>query len=73
LTVAAPWVIPGHAEQVAAEHFAFCPDNIVQGAAGTIGAYAARYVLGEADWWFWWDWPRGPATFTWLLSVSVLN
>lgn len=54
LTVAAPPVSPGHAERVAAEHFAFCPDNIVQG-TGTIRAYAGKYVLGKADWWFWWD------------------
>jgi hypothetical protein len=54
LTVAAPPVTPGHAEHVAAEHFAFCPDNIVQG-TGTIRAYAAEYVLGKSDWWFWWD------------------
>jgi hypothetical protein len=54
LTVAAPPASPGHAERVAAEHFAFCPDNIVQG-AGTIRAYAANYVLGKPDWWFWWD------------------
>jgi hypothetical protein len=54
LTVAAPPVSPAHAERVAAEHFAFCPDNIVQG-TGTIRAYADKYVLGKADWWFWWD------------------
>ena len=53
--VAAPPVSLGHAERVAAEHFAFCPDNIVQGTSGTIRAYAAKYVLGKADWWFWWD------------------
>jgi hypothetical protein len=56
LAVAAPPVSPGHAELVAAEHFAFCPDNIVQGLSGaTIGAYAAEKVLGQSDWWFWWD------------------
>jgi Domain of unknown function (DUF4253) len=55
LAVSAPPVSPGHAERVAAEHFAFCPDNIVQGLSGTIRAYAAKYVLGKADWWFWWD------------------
>jgi hypothetical protein len=55
LAVAAPPVSPGHAEHVAAEHFAFCPDNIVQGMSGTIRAYAAKYVLGKTDWSFWWD------------------
>jgi hypothetical protein len=44
------------AELVGAEHFAFCPDNVVQGlSGGTIRAYAAREVLGKTDWWFWWD------------------
>jgi hypothetical protein len=56
LAVAAPPVSPGHAERVAAEHFAFCPDNIVQGlSGGTIRAYAAKDVLGQAEWSFWWD------------------
>jgi hypothetical protein len=41
------------AERVAAEHFAFCPDNIIQG-AGTIAEYAAS-ILGEDVWSFWWD------------------
>jgi len=55
LTVAAPPVSPGHAEQVAAEHLAFCPDNIVAGMSRAIRDYAADHVLGKADWWFWWD------------------
>jgi hypothetical protein len=42
--------------RVAAEHFAFCPDNIVQGlSGGTIRGYAAKDVLGQAEWSFWWD------------------
>jgi uncharacterized protein DUF4253 len=56
LTVAAPPVTAEHAELVGAEHFAFCPDNVVQGlSGGTIRAYAADKVLGQTDWWFWWD------------------
>jgi hypothetical protein len=55
LAVAAPPIIQEHAELVAAEHFAFCPDNVVQGMSGTIRAYAASEVLGKTDWWFWWD------------------
>jgi hypothetical protein len=55
LTVAAPPVTPEHAEHVAAEHFAFCPDNIVAGTSRAIRDYAAEHVLGQADWWFWWD------------------
>lgn len=55
LSVAAPPATREHAQRVAAEHFAFCPDNIVQGMCGTISAYAATYVLGKHDWSFWWD------------------
>lgn len=41
---------------VAAEHFAFCPDNIWQGTPGvnTIGAYA-RGLVKNRTWHFWWD------------------
>jgi len=38
---------------VAAEHFAFCMDNIYQG-AGSISAYA-RQLTGAVRWSFWWD------------------
>jgi hypothetical protein len=55
LTIAAPPVTTEHAEHVAAEHFAFCPDNIVQGLAPTIREYAARMVQGKTVWSFWWD------------------
>jgi hypothetical protein len=55
LTVAAPPVTTEHAEHVAAEHFAFCPDNVVQGQAPTIREYAARMVQGKIIWSFWWD------------------
>jgi hypothetical protein len=57
-----PWVVgevspltTEHAEHVAAEQFAFCPDNIVQGHAPTIREYAARMVQGKTIWSFWWD------------------
>jgi len=55
LSVASPPVTAEHAEHVAAEHFAFCPDNILQGLFGTIGEYAAKEVQGKNDWSFWWD------------------
>jgi hypothetical protein len=57
LAVAAPPVSLEHAERVAAEHFAFCPDNIYAAvmSPNTIRGYAAEHVLGKADWWFWWD------------------
>jgi uncharacterized protein DUF4253 len=53
LTVAAPPVSARHAERVGAEHFAFCPDNVVQG-PGTIRSYAAQ-LPGNDLWSFWWD------------------
>lgn len=53
LSVAAPPVDLDHAIQVAAEHFAFCPDKIRQGAE-TLSAYADE-LLGAPTWSFWWD------------------
>ena len=53
LSVSAP---PADREQVghlAAEHFAFCPDNIWQG-AGTLATYAEQ-LAGATFWTFWWD------------------
>jgi hypothetical protein len=41
------------ATAIAAEHFAFCPDNIQQG-AGSIREYAPLLV-DEPLWPFWWD------------------
>ena len=38
---------------VAAEHFAFCTDNITQG-QGSIADYAEE-LPGATSWWFWWD------------------
>jgi hypothetical protein len=60
LTVASPPVTPKHAEHVAAEHFAFCPDSINQNqfqsiSIGTIREYADQAVRGKSEWWFWWD------------------
>lgn len=42
-----------HATQIAAEHFAMCPDNIYQG-AGSIEMYASALV-DQSSWMFWWD------------------
>ena len=55
LAVAAPPVSSRHAELVAAEHFAFCPDIIVQGMSGTIRVFAANQVQAKNGWSFWWD------------------
>jgi hypothetical protein len=41
-----------HAMQIAAEHFAMCPDNI-QG-AGSIKKYA-NALVDQSFWMFWWD------------------
>ncbi|MER5884145.1 DUF4253 domain-containing protein [Streptomyces sp. NPDC001941] len=54
LSVASPPVDKGQALRVAAEHFAFCPDNIWQGPDATLDAYAER-LMGADCWDFWWD------------------
>lgn len=54
LSVAAP---PTNAEQaisIAAEHFAFCPDNVWQGGAPNLVAYADQ-LINAPIWSFWWD------------------
>ncbi|GAA2086778.1 DUF4253 domain-containing protein [Kitasatospora saccharophila] len=53
LSVPAPPEDAGSALRIAAEHFAFCPDNVFQG-AGTLTEYAAGLV-GAERWSFWWD------------------
>ncbi|BAJ33049.1 MULTISPECIES: DUF4253 domain-containing protein [Kitasatospora] len=53
LSVAAPPVDEPTALRIAAEHLAFCPDNIFQG-AGTLTAYAPG-LIGAPQWSFWWD------------------
>ncbi|MEV4556353.1 DUF4253 domain-containing protein [Kitasatospora sp. NPDC049285] len=53
LSVAAPPADPDHALHVAAEHLAFCPDNIHQG-AGSLEEYAPELIDGD-HWTFWWD------------------
>lgn len=44
---------PRSATDISAEHLAFCPDNIFQG-ADTISAYAP-VLVGSPRWDFWWD------------------
>jgi hypothetical protein len=55
LSVAAPPTTQAEAEAVAAEHFAFCPDNIAQGHHETLQEYAAHEIVGRRIWSFWWD------------------
>ena len=55
LSVAAPPTTLTEAEAVAAEHFAFCPDNITQGPHNTLRTYAEHELLNTRTWTFWWD------------------
>lgn len=55
VSVAAPPSTREEALRVAAEHLAFCPDNIWQGEeTGTLAGYA-DHLVGEDTWHFWWD------------------
>jgi hypothetical protein len=51
--VAAPPATFEHALNVAAEHHAFCPDNVWQG-SGSLEEYA-KGLVGAERWSFWWD------------------
>ncbi|MDQ0776512.1 hypothetical protein QF026_004978 [Streptomyces aurantiacus] len=55
VSVAAPPRTLAEAEAIAAEHYAFCPDNITQSSHASLRAYAEREVLGAHSWTFWWD------------------
>ncbi|MEV6680475.1 DUF4253 domain-containing protein [Streptomyces erythrochromogenes] len=54
LSVAAPPNGLDEALTVAAEHFAFCPDTIWQGARPTLAAHA-EHLIDLNCWEFWWD------------------
>ncbi|MER7111299.1 DUF4253 domain-containing protein [Streptomyces sp. NPDC000229] len=54
VSVAAPPHTMADALATAAEHYAFCPDNVWDGYE-TLRAYAAEEVLDRHDWTFWWD------------------
>lgn len=55
LSVAAPPTTLAEAQALAAEHFAFCPDNLWQGSDTVLEAYAERQLLNQPAWSFWWD------------------
>ncbi|WP_328495713.1 DUF4253 domain-containing protein [Streptomyces sp. NBC_00414] len=55
VSVAAPPRTLAEAEAIAAEHYAFCPDNIEQSSNDSLRAYAEHEVLGARSWSFWWD------------------
>ncbi|MFD5714082.1 DUF4253 domain-containing protein [Streptomyces pharetrae] len=52
VSVAAPPVTESDAQALAAEHFAFCPDNFSHSRG--VGAYA-KDLVGARSWVFWWD------------------
>ncbi|MEU3986709.1 DUF4253 domain-containing protein [Streptomyces sp. NPDC026672] len=54
VSVAAPPTTLAEAEALAAEHFAFCPDNITESGSGKLADYA-KGLVGESAWHFWWD------------------
>ncbi|MFH8476864.1 DUF4253 domain-containing protein [Streptomyces sp. NPDC018000] len=43
------------ARALAAEHFAFCPDNLNQSTLSSLDAYAEKALLDQETWAFWWD------------------
>lgn len=55
VSVAAPPTTTAEAEAVAAEHFAFAPDNVLQGLHTTLRTYAVHDILDNPSWGFWWD------------------
>ncbi|MBN3928231.1 DUF4253 domain-containing protein [Streptomyces verrucosisporus] len=54
LSVPSPPRTAAQALPVAAEHYAFCPSVVRQG-AGSISRYADRWLTGRNLWSFWWD------------------
>ncbi|MEU9863614.1 DUF4253 domain-containing protein [Streptomyces sp. NPDC047971] len=54
VSVAAPPTTLAQAEEAAAEHFAFCPDTVLQSGPGTSASYA-RSLVRAHTWTFWWD------------------
>lgn len=55
VSVARPPTTEAEALALAAEHFAFCPDNIQQSTLNTLEAYAEKALLNQEAWTFWWD------------------
>jgi len=55
VSVAAPPRTLAEAEAIAAEHYAFCPDNITQSSHASLRSYAESEVLGAHSWSFCWN------------------
>ncbi|GHJ52998.1 hypothetical protein Nm8I071_23050 [Nonomuraea sp. TT08I-71] len=53
VSVATPPTTQQHALHLAAEHFAFCPDIVLQG-GDSLETYAT-HLVGAYSWAFWWD------------------
>lgn len=55
VTVGRPPTTLDEARALAAEHFAFCPDNIDQAPPYDLDDYAEKSLLNQTTWAFWWD------------------
>lgn len=55
MSVAWPPRTAAHAQRVAAEHYAFCPDLIDQAVAADSFDEYVTGLVGAGTWWFWWD------------------
>ncbi|MGW0785226.1 DUF4253 domain-containing protein [Streptomyces sp. NPDC002913] len=55
VSVGRPPTTEAEALALAAEHFAFCPDNIDGPPPHALRDYAAKHLLGQEVWTFWWD------------------
>ncbi|MFB6941637.1 DUF4253 domain-containing protein [Streptomyces sp. NPDC060286] len=55
VSVGRPPTTLAEARALAAEHFAFCPDNINQSPPYDLDVYAEKMVLKQETWSFWWD------------------
>ncbi|MFJ9640182.1 DUF4253 domain-containing protein [Streptomyces sp. NPDC101178] len=55
VSVGRPPTTLAEARALAAEHYAFCPDNIDQSPPYDLDVYAEKAVLNQEAWSFWWD------------------
>ncbi|MFD8620440.1 DUF4253 domain-containing protein [Streptomyces sp. NPDC059513] len=55
VSVGRPPTTPEEARALAAEHYAFCPDNVDQSPPYDLEVYARKRLLDQEVWSFWWD------------------